>query len=368
MKKIILIVFLFILGLKSFGQQRGTEFYGTDTLKIKKKVQIIALPVVFYTPETQFGFGAGLQTFFLTQTNIYNSRESNTMFDIIYTTEKQFILDVIPKIYFNFGNLFFDGSFKYKVFPNSFWGIGNNTSDENLERYNMRSIMFKAAILQRLPPDLNFGFQYQYEKHTMLELDSAGQLIREDIPGSSGATINGISFVFNLDNRDNVYSTRSGNFMQLTAGFSSKVIGATYSYNKYIIDLRKYFPLGKKSAIASQIYLENTFGDSPFQTKAYLGGGERMRGFFRGRYIDNHMYVVQAEYRNHFSSRWIVAAFGALSEVASLPRYFFDDIKYSVGGGIRFQIVKSNPTLLRLDIGFGKGGNSGVYFGVNEAF
>ena len=368
MKKILIILLLFSFGLELLGQSRDAEFYRTDTLKIRKRVQIIALPVVFYTPETKFGFGAGLQTFFLSQTNIYNSRESNTMFDIIYTTEKQFILDVIPKIYFNFGNLFLDGSFKYKVFPNSFWGIGNSTPDENLERYNMRSTMFKVALLQRLPPDLNFGFQYQYERHTMLELDSAGQLIREDIPGSTGATINGISFVFNLDNRDNVYSTRTGNFMQLTAGFSAKGIGATHSYNKYIIDLRKYFPIGDKSAIASQIYLENTFGDVPFQTKAYLGGGERMRGFFRGRYIDNHMYVVQAEYRNRFAARWIVAAFGAFGEVASLPKYFMDDIKYSVGGGIRYQIIKSNPTILRLDIGFGKGGNSGFYFGVNEAF
>jgi outer membrane protein assembly factor BamA len=290
------------------------------------------------------------------------------MFDIIYTTEKQFILDVIPKIYFNFGNLFFDGSFKYKVFPNSFWGIGNNTPDENLERYNMRSVILKAALLQRLPPDLNFGFQYQYEHHTILELDSAGQLISEDIPGSSGATINGLSFIFNLDNRDNIFSTRSGNFMQLTAGFSAKGIGATHSYNKYIIDLRKYFSIKKKSSIATQIYYESTFGDVPFQTKALLGGGERMRGFFRGRYIDDHMYVVQAEYRNRFAKRWIVAAFGALGEVASLPREFMNDVKYSLGGGIRFQIIKANQTLLRLDFGYGKGGNSGVYFGVNEAF
>jgi len=353
---------------RSSSQDSNQEFYRSDTLKIKKKVQFIVLPVIFYTPETQFGFGGGLQTFFFNQTNIYNARESNIMLTAIYTTEKQFILDVIPKIYFNLGNLFLDGLFKYKVFPNSFWGIGNNTPEDNLERYNMRSTIFKVALLQRLPPDLNFGFEYRYEKHTMLELDSAGQLISEDIPGSSGATINGLSFVFNLDSRDNVFSSVKGSFMQLTAGFSAKAIGASHSYNKYIIDLRKYFPIREKSSIATQFYFESTFGDIPFQTKAYLGGGERMRGFFRGRYIDDHMYVVQAEYRNRFAKRWIVAGFGALGEVASRPREFISDVKYSLGGGIRFQIIKSNPTLLRLDVGFGKGGNSGVYFGVNEAF
>ena len=31
-------------------------------------------------------------------------------------------------------------------------------------------------------------------------------------------------------------------------------------------------------------------------------------------------------------------------------------------------LVKSNPTLVRLDFGIGKDGQSGIYFGVNEAF
>ena len=47
---------------------------------------------------------------------------------------------------------------------------------------------------------------------------------------------------------------------------------------------------------------------------------------------------------------------------------YFNSIKYSFGGGIRFQLLKNNPTLIRFDVGVGRDGNNGVYFGVNEAF
>ena len=156
--------------------------------------------------------------------------------------------------------------------------------------------------------------------------------------------------------------------MQLKAGFSSKVIGATHSYNKYIIDLRKYFPIGEVSVLAAQIYLESSYGDVPFQTMAWLGGGEKTRGYFRGRFIDRNMYAIQAEYRNRFHKRWEFTFFISVGEVARLPLEYFNSIKYSLGGGMRFQILKSNPTLLRLDFGLGRNGNSGIYFGVNEAF
>ena len=80
------------------------------------------------------------------------------------------------------------------------------------------------------------------------------------------------------------------------------------------------------------------------------------------------MYVFQAEYRLKVTNRVKIAGFALVGEVASLPGDYFNDLKPSFGGGVRFQITKKNPTLIRLDYGIGQGGQSGVYFGVNEAF
>ena len=169
MKKTLILIFFILTCVDVYGQPGEDKYYKSDTFDIKKKVQVMILPVVFYTPETQFGFGAGLQTFIYSKSNIYNSRESNILVTGMYTTRKQFMLDIFPKIYFNLGDLFLDGLIKYRLFPNRFWGIGNNSPDANEENYNMETISIEAAILKRLPPSLNFGFQYKYDNYTMLE-------------------------------------------------------------------------------------------------------------------------------------------------------------------------------------------------------
>ena len=366
MNRVILVITLVCLaiGLKA---QKDESFYQTDTLKVKK-IQLVGLPVVFYTPETSFGFGGGLQTFFHQKQNLKNPRNTKINVTAKYTAKKQFLLDIQPQIFFRDGNMFLDGAFKYKIFPNSFWGIGNDLPEEAEEAYNMETIAFRIAWLERIPPSMNFGLEYFFEKHIMLERAEGGLLAADSIPGSTGAQVSGMGAVFNLDDRTDVFSPRGGNYMQIKVNFSGKVFGANYSYNKFIIDLRKYFPLAPKHILAVQIYNENNFGDVPFQVKAHLGGPDRTRGYFRGRYIDDHMYAIQAEYRLRFKPRWVAAAFGSVGDVASLPSEFSSDPKFSFGGGIRFQLLKTNQTLLRLDIGIGENGSSGIYFGVNEAF
>ena len=356
------------LSFSLFAQQGQKAVYQFDTLAKGKSLKIIALPVVFSTPETGFGFGAGAQMFLLRKTNIYNARLSNMFVSAIYTTKKQFMFEAKPQIYLDRGGYFLDTVLKYRIFPNSFWGIGNTTPDENEESYDMTSFELKARFLKRLPPSLNFGFEFVYENHDVTMVEEGGILDSGTVLGNNDAIVSGLGAIFNLDSRDIVEAPSSGHFLQLNARFSSEIMGATSSFNKFIFDLRTYLPVGEKNVIALQFYSENTYGEIPFQAKSWFGGGERARGYFRGRFIDNHQYVIQGEYRHKFHPRWTAAGFALIGEVAELPGEFLDDIKPSVGGGIRFKLTKEQNTILRLDVGVGKDGNSGFYFGVNEAF
>lgn len=350
------------------GQESQDPFLRSDTLRQVKGVQMVALPVVFYTPETQFGFGAGLQLFFPYQTNIYNSRKSNIFVDAIYTTQNQLILDAKPQIYFLRGDLYLESPVQFKIYPNAFWGIGNRTPDEDRETYNMRTTTIQTTLYQRLPPHFNFGLRFWFEDHQMREVEEDGLLDTEDIPGADGARLSGLGAAINLDDRDVIEAPTRGNYVQFSGEFSSRAFGATHSFNKYILDFRKYFSLRRHSVLAVQAFLEGNFGNVPFQKKAWLGGGEKMRGYFKGRYMDDHMFVLQAEYRWRFKPRWVLAGFFSAGEVAPVPFDYGDVIKVSFGGGIRFQLKRDLPTLLRLDVGIGQEGNSGFYFGVNEAF
>ncbi|MCX2745509.1 BamA/TamA family outer membrane protein [Mangrovivirga sp. M17] len=365
MKRVVFILAL-LFTFSTYAQRKET-IYQFDTAKIKK-VQFIALPVVFSTPETGFGFGGGGQIFIPGRSNIYNNRLSNMLFTAIYTTNKQFILDLKPQLYIGKGDYFFDMAYKFKIYPNQFWGIGNQTPESNQESYDMTSHEFRIAYLKRLPPNLNFGFEYVYQNHNVTDVEEGGILDEGNVPGQDEAIISGLGVIFNLDSRDDVSSPFSGHYLQMNARFSSEIFGASSGFNKMILDLRTYLPVGKKSILALQVYSENTFGEIPFQGQAWYGGGDRARGYFKGRYIDNQMYVIQAEYRLRFHPRWIVAGFGLIGEVAEYSRDFLTDFKPAAGGGIRFKIKKDQPTVIRLDVGVGKGQGANIYFGVNEAF
>jgi len=365
----ILSFILFCLFLTARSQSTN-DVFKTDTIAKSKSYQFVAVPIIFYTPETNFGFGGGGQLFLLNKKNVYNDRISNIFFDGIYTANKQFILDIIPQIYFGEGDIFMDMSYKYKVYPNSFWGVGIATPEDNKESYDMTSHILKVSFLKRLPPSLNFGFEYIYENHEVTKTEEGGLLASGEILGSDRAVISGLGVIFNLDSRDNTGSPISGELLKLNAQFSSKLFGSTQSYNKFIADLRTYRKLGERSIIALQIYFEGNFGDPPFQGLASYGGSNRARGYFMGRFIDKNMYVVQGEYRYRFHPRWALNGFGLFGEVAGDAEglFSFSNMKPSIGGGVRYKILENQDTWIRVDIGKGIDGSSGFYFGVNEAF
>lgn len=107
--------------------------------------------------------------------------------------------------------------------------------------------------------------------------------------------------------------------------------------------------------IAAQIYTEGRFGDVPVQSLALMGGDNRMRGIYLGRYRDHTIIDGQVELRFHLV--WILGAtvFGGLGEVApDYGSYTFDGIRWSGGGGLRLMVDSKNKTNLRFDVGVSK--------------
>lgn len=362
--------FIFILGISFhvFGQRKDGAIIHSDTLNSGSNLKLIGIPVIFSTPETGFGFGGGGQLFLTGESNTFKARKSNILFTGIYTANSQIVIQALPQVYFGEGDYYLDGVYEFRLYPNKFWGIGNETPESNEEDYDMTSHKFKVDFLKRLPPSLNFGLRFNFENHQVTEVEEGGILESGEVPGSDRAVIVGLGGVFNLDTRDQVEDPHGGYYVSFNAQFSSENFGATHGYNRFVTDLRAYRPLGENSLIAARLYSENNFGNVPFQAKAQFGGGDIARGYFKGRYIDDNMYVITLEYRWRFLPRWSLAAFGLMGEVSDINQDIFKDPKFSMGGGIRFKILKQQNTLVRLDIGIGEDGNRGFYFGVNQAF
>ncbi|WP_068475308.1 BamA/TamA family outer membrane protein [Saccharicrinis aurantiacus] len=372
MKRIYSIISLFIsLTVFCYGQENDVKNTAiqTDTLGYEK-ISTLLVPIAFYSPETNFAFGGGAQIFFKTGKSNSDVLNSTVLASAIYTLNKQLMIEIQPQVYFNYENYFLDTKFRYKIFPNLFWGIGPNSSETLEEDYNQTEVSLSATFVKSLPSNVNFGFSFNFSDFNVTEVQEGGILDSNQIEGSSGATLVGIGIVLNNDSRDNKFSPLGGGFYQFSTNFTSRVLGSTHTFNSYHIDLRKYINLGNKNILAMQLYSRFTFGNSPFQAKAYYGGADVARGYFKGRYIDDHLYVLQAEYRLPVGKRWELAAFALTGNVGhdEKGQGLFDDFKTSFGAGPRYFLYKNKRTLLRLDIGMNKDGDGGIYFGVNEAF
>lgn len=341
----------------------------TDTLGADK-VQLMAIPLIFYTPETNLGFGGGAQMFFKTRNTGLVRFNSNVLATIIYTLNDQLIVSATSQTYFANGAYLLDAKFLYRIFPNLFWGIGPQTPSENEEFYSPTDLSFDASFLKRVHSNFNFGLNFNFADYRITEIEEGGILDTAGIEGSQGARTLGLGLVLNIDSRDNTFSPLTGSFSQFKTNFASRAMGSTHSFNVFQLDLRKYFNLANKRVLAAQFYTRLTLGEAPFQSRSFYGGGDLARGFYRGRYIDDNLYLLQLEYRAPFGKRWEFAVFALTGNVGSQSDsdLYFSKLKSSVGLGPRFFIYENKRTLLRLDIGLNSDGSTGVYFGVNEAF
>ncbi len=169
--------------------------------------------------------------------------------------------------------------------------------------------------------------------------------------------------------RDNLYNAYRGWYALLSVLHYNKAIGSGYNYTQYILDVRKYFKLYKTHIIALQAYYEyNGPGDVPFRNLARMGGPERMRGYYSGRYTDKAHMCYQFEYR--FPIFWRIGgtAFASAGQVANeIKNFKLNEFKYSYGFGLRFMANRAERINLRVDFGFRKGGGD-YYFTIAEAF
>ena len=109
------------------------------------------------------------------------------------------------------------------------------------------------------------------------------------------------------------------------------------------------------------------YGHTPWTMLALMGGSTRMRGYYEGRYRDKQMIEIQAELRQKIYGRSGIAVWvGAGNVFPSLNKFNPAHTLPNYGIGYRWEFKKR--VNVRLDYGFGKKGQNGFLFSINEAF
>jgi hypothetical protein len=328
---------------------------------------LVIVPLVMYSPETHLGLGGLVVRFFRVRGESRDSRVSSLALIALVTTRHQAILELLPELYWDGESNHVAARLEYQRYPDSFWGIGDRTPDYAEERYLRERLRLRTTLRRRVAGPIYAGLS----SDSML-LDGTypegGIFETEDVPGEDGGFTLGIGPTVSYDTRDNTVSSRSGTLLQATWLGFHEVIASKYRFWKLLTEARHFFPVGEKSALGLRYYGEFQNGDVPYYQLAMLGGDELLRGYFLGRYRDQHLVALEAEYRFPLVWRFGAVAFAGAAEVgASVPDLDLDPVRVAAGGGLRFALSEEERLNLRLDAGIAPD-SWGLYFTAREAF
>ena len=361
--RFLIVIFLLMTCISHLSAQ--TEKDSTDQFKSS----IDAYPFVYYTPETEFAFGAGgVVTFFPQKQRLLNP--SSVSVSGFYSTVKTYQFDLDAKLFFSKNQLASSMEFRYAHNVDRFYGIGNNTPDLGNEEYVLDNA--GGMIDFQMPPAIiisdRAGFIIEYREYFMNDVKSNPYLQSDSVTGVNGGTVSGLGMVYVWDNRDQIFFPNDGGLSEFKFILYTKDLGSDFTFTWLEINARRYWAFLPDHVLAVQTYLNIVGGEPPFYKLPALGGSRIMRGYYQGRYRDFSFFSSQVEYRQYFLPRFgFVGFFGIGLIDKNLTSMQVRSMKYSYGAGLRFLFNKEQKINLRMDIGFGKE-TSGVYFGIEEAF
>jgi len=213
------------------------------------------------------------------------------------------------------------------------------------------------------------GATFDLQSNWLRDLDTDGRLLNENITGIDGGFLLGLGPSFKYDSRDNTIYPASG--ILASAEILVTHLG-NYQYTNYNLEFRKFFSIkSSKNIIGFHLSSRMTSGGNvPFYKLPQLGGDERLRGIENASlYRDKQAVFFQTEYRRDLFWRFGMVAFAGIGDVAPRVRDLnISEFKYVAGFGGRFAAVKGEKLNIRVDIGFAKGGQTGLYIGLREVF
>lgn len=334
----------------------------------KKRDALVFFPLLFYSPETKLGGGAAFIRYFRGEDPDTTARPSTVQPALIYTMENQIVSSLETDVYWDGNANRLLSGIGYIKFPDLFYGIGPNTPDALEESYTPETFFFNAGYFRTVKRSVRLGIQYDFSHASVLEREEGGLLDAGDITGSRGGDASGLGISVGWDSRDNIYYSSRGSFYNAAATFFYDGIGSDFDFNRYIVDLRHFWSLGTSSVLALQGFAHISGGSPPFQMMAALGGQDKGRGFYGGRFRDRHSLIAQAEFRHLVLRRWGTVLFAGAGAVSpKLDSFQLDEAKPFGGFGFRYVFNTDERINVRLDFGFAED-SAAFYFTAGESF
>lgn len=257
----------------------------------------------------------------------------------------------------------FNYEVEFESLPSYFWGINYDMCDinENETRMKRNQAHLNAEFLWRVAPKTYIGPVVNWNWVKAKELDRM-----ELLGGQPLCTRNyGFGFTADFDGRDQIVNADKGFYAHVTTLFYPKKLWNEYAFTRIDTRFCFYQPAWKGAVIATELRGMFNVGNPVWAMMAQPGDSYYLRGYYKGRYRDKHAITFQAEIRQHIWNRLGAVVWGGCGSL------FHDagsmkNLLPNVGVGLRWAF--RHRMNVRIDYGWGRRGEHGFTFAMNEAF
>ena len=335
------------------------------------KIEYVVYPSLGYSNETGF-YAGGLA--YLRYGGIESDSTSHKNL-IYYSNEvsekKQYSIHLMPEIYFKNGIYKFLANVKFKHWPSTFYGIGNEHTQDIKEQYTKQVSDIDLEVMRELADIWQASLIYEFSHFQIKKMEEEGLLVVGNIPGCEENITSGVGFSLSYDTRDSDTYPQNGCLYNFKSVLFSDIFASDYNFIRSEIDLRQYLSIFNNQTLAFQGYFSTVSNEIPFHKMSHLN--DYMRAVTANKFIDRNSIIFRIENRifpwsHSLFERFGFVAFLETGEVAgSLEELSLNELKLSYGAGLRISFLMNDRLNVRLDIGFGEQ-NRSLSMGSREEF
>lgn len=333
------------------------------------KSEFVAAPIPSLSPTFGFGLALGAAYIYYPPGAGTNSKPWITGVGGFYTENGSWGAGAAHKMNWGDDRWRLLGALAYADLKYDFYGVGTGAGDAG-QSVPLRQTVAGGAVelLRDVGHRWYVGGRYQSgQVQTSIETSSLNvPPALAGFPLALDAQISAVGLRLQRDTRDSSFYPMRGALLDFEANFFDSAFGSDLTFQTYALAYNHYFELATNQVLALRGYGRATGGNAPFFALSSFGTGADLRGYTPGRYRDQLMLAVQAEYRWRITERLGVVGFGGVGSVApELGK--FDQLLPSVGTGLRYVIAKKNNVSFRFDVAWGRDERT-FYLGIGEAF
>lgn len=381
--------------------RRIIDYYSRSNVDrtFEKKMDWSIAPGPSYSSDVGFGLGFLLAGLYRIDRTDSVTIPSNISIYGNFTTKKFVLLRCSGENNYNHNRQRFNYSGAFVYFPGAFYGVGYEDgrlgySQKLTTTTGLLRLSYCTAILPKAYIGVSGGIDYSGAKYAKSSIGQQLEEIKNGVIENPGGTIGelyelwtqgrydpalqdpfsnyiaatgdkpdafnaNIGLFFQYDSRDVPFNARKGVFVKAEAKWYPKFLGNTgRNFGRFTLTFDWYQQLWKGAVLAYDLYADVIAGTPSWHMYAKLGGMERMRGYYEGRYRDKRMVETQVELRQRIYRRHGVVGWFGLGNIWGRQHFRWDRTLYSFGVGYRFEF-KSRMNI-RLDYGWGVFGNSNL--------